>query len=569
MERPFGTPVAFGACAGFVHDGGGTTGVILLPAWGFEEFTIRRGWAELADKLAGEGYCALRFDWPGTGDSLGDTAADISLTDWQDAARQAAAFLRDSKAVNRIVLIGHGIGGLIAPHLVNTLGAEATILMAPQNEGKMGWRELSITSRMIASFLRLPSDAAEGTIDVAGFSISRGLADEISALSLGACNLPAAHPVLALLRGGPEAGEGLRARLAEAGADVTLAEYTGYGRFMAYDMTAETPHADFETLVRYLKDRVQTVRRLSEGTTTAAPVLCAAGLFSEFPVLFGPDKRLFAIACKPEGQPSRGMIVLVNSGYNYHAGWARMHVEFARALAESGISSLRIDTSGIGDSPMLHDRPPFYDQAQVNDVCAAVTAAAALDLGPVLVSGRCSGAYSALQAAVTDARIRGVIAVNPARLAIGRDESFDQVMAAGTSSLADYRRRALSPALLKDIMTGKMPLGKVMSKGTSIAARQAKALLARISGSTLGMDRVNRMAKEQAATLLARGVKPRLVYADNDGGLDELARFFGRLEPAAYRHADVCVVAGAEHNMTARHARRAVLDEMIAAVNAL
>lgn len=569
MKRPFGTPVAFGSCAGFVHDGGGSVGVILLPAWGFEEFTIRRGWAELADRLAADGYCALRFDWPGTGDSLGDTAAGTTLADWFEAARQAAHFLRDTKGIARLILIGHGIGGLLAPHLSAALGADVTVLMAPQNEGRMGWRELSISSRMIASFLRIPTEPGDGGIEVAGFSLAKALADEISALSLADCSLAAGHPVLALSRGGAEAGAHLKARLDAAGADVTLADYTGYQRFLAYDMTAETPHADFETVLAFLKDRLPSVARETEGADQTGARLVQPGAFQEQPLLFGPENRLFGIVCQPEGKPSRGVIVLVNSGYNYHAGWARMHVEFARALAQKGISSLRIDTSGIGDSPLIHDRPPFYDQAQVEDVIAAVTAAENLGLGPVLVSGRCSGAYSSLQAAVSDSRIRGVIAVNPARLAIGPSESFEQVMAAGTSSMADYRRRAFSPSMLKDIATGKMPLGKVLAKATSIAGKQAKALLAKVSGSALGLDQVNRMAKEQAETLLARGVKPRLIYAENDGGLDELARFFGRLEPQAYRHAAVRVVAGAEHNMTARHARQAILNEMVAAVDAL
>lgn len=569
MERPFGTPVAFGSCAGFVHDGGSATGVILLPAWGFEEFTIRRGWAELADRLAKDGYCALRFDWPGTGDSLGDTAAGTTLADWLEAARHAAAFLKDTRGVSRIILIGHGIGGLLAPHLVTALEAEATVLMAPQNEGRMGWRELSITSRMIASFLRIPNEPADGGIEVAGFCLSKALADEISALSLAGCVLPSGHPVLALTRGGTEAGASLKARLDAAGAAVTLADYSGYQRFMAYDMTAETPHADFETVLAFLRERLPAERREATPATGSGPQLVQPGAFMETPLLFGPGGRLFGLVCQPEGKASRGVIVLVNSGYNYHVGWARMHVEFARALAEKGISSLRIDTSGIGDSPLIHDRPPFYDHAQVDDVIAAVTAAGGLSLGPVLVSGRCSGAYSSLQAAVIDTRIRGVIAVNPARLAIGPDETFEQVMAGGTSSLADYRRRAFSPSMLKDIATGKMPVGKLVSKGASIAARQGKALLAKLSGSALGLDQTNRMAKQQAETLLARGVRPRLVYAENDGGLDELARFFGRLEPQAYRHAAVRVVEGAEHNMTARHARRAILDEIVAAVDAL
>lgn len=87
----------------------------MLPAWGFEELTIRRGWAGFAERLAKAGYCCLRFDWPGAGDSIGDTKAGISLADWLDAVKAAANVLTERYSLERVVLVGHGVGGCWHP----------------------------------------------------------------------------------------------------------------------------------------------------------------------------------------------------------------------------------------------------------------------------------------------------------------------------------------------------------------------------------------------------------------------------------------------------------------------
>ncbi|MBB4066538.1 alpha/beta hydrolase [Gellertiella hungarica] len=561
MKRDFGIPVTFGACAGFVHDGGGTTGILLLPAWGFEEFTIRRGWAGLAAMLADAGYCCLRFDWPGAGDSLGDAGSGVSLADWTAAVEAAADFLRSRHGVSRIVLAGHGVGALLAPHLAAGLKADAVVTMAPQGEGRAGLRELEAWSKLIASFLRLPPESSEDRIHVAGHAISKKLAEEIAALRIAATKQPAL-PVLAVLRAGTLGAVEWPKRLAEAGFSVTVADYAGYDGFLAHTMASVPPLADFAHVRDWLTASVPPGdRRQPAGQPTAIEPLHGPG-FSETPQLFGEEGRLFGILCRPEGQPSRGVYVLVNSGDNYHVGWARMHVDFARQLAARGFSSFRIDTAGIGDSEATSG-PLFYDPAQVRDVLTAVGHVAGMGLGPVLVSGRCSGGYASFQAAAGDPRIAGMVAVNPARLALAPGETFEQVMSGGTSSLADYRKRALSPRLLKDILTGRVPVASIAAKGARMVKTQLAVRFPALFGMVTGGNAVARTARAQADAIRTRGAAAYLVYADNDGGLDDLARLFGRREPGTHDHAIVRLVPDAEHNMTAPHARQAILSAMI------
>ena len=569
MKREFGTPVTFDGCVGFVHDGGGTTGVVMLPAWGFEEMTIRRGWAGFADRLAQAGYCCLRFDWPGAGDSLGNTSDGISLNDWLDAVRTAAELLRGHYGVTKIVLLGHGIGGLIAPHCALSTSASAVVQMAPQSQGRAGMRELEILGRMIGSFLGLPGNPSKETIEIGGHSMSAALAKEISELRIvEGSQLGSEIPLLAVLRSGAPGAAEWPQRLSSAGFVVSTEIYAGADGFLSYSQASVPPVACFDQVRSWL------VATMPPGNRAAAaqpqPVIQAlqGDGYSEKPLLFGADGRLFGILCLPEAQAPRATILLINSGDNYHIGWARMHVDFARALAARGISSFRIDTGGIGDAASIEGHA-YYVEAQALDVMEAVTTVEAMRLGPILVSGRCSGGYAAVQTAVADPRVRGLVAVNTVRLGLSPDETFEDILKGGTSSVADYRRRAFSFQTIMDILSGRKSLRLLAAKAAHLVKTQLSARFPRLFGALDGSSTLTQEIRRQARELQARDVSVFLVYGENDGGLDELVRHFGKRDAAAYGHATVRIVSNAEHNMTAPHARQAILEALIDAVVAV
>ncbi|MBZ5819835.1 MULTISPECIES: alpha/beta fold hydrolase [unclassified Rhizobium] len=563
-----GVPVTFQGCAGFIHDGSGSTGVVMLPAWGFEELTIRRGWAGFAERLAKAGYCCLRFDWPGAGDSIGDTKAGISLADWLDAVKAAANVLTERYSLERVVLVGHGVGGLLAPHCADLVSAAAVVQMAPQSEGRTGLRELEILGRLIGSFLGLPNAPSKDTIEIAGHSISMALAKEIAALRLDeSTHLRSAIPLLSVLRPGIPGAADWPKRLATAGFTVTAATYTGSEGFLAYNQASVSPLECFENVCAWLVQTVPPGTREVPGQRPLAEALRGDG-YSERPVLFGHGGRLFAILCLPDTSPPRATVIMINSGDNYHIGWARMHVEFARKLARQGIASFRIDTGGIGDAEDI-DGHAYYVDGQTRDVIEAVTTVEALGLGPVLVSGRCSGGYAAIQTAVADPRIRGLVAVNTVRLGLSPSETFEQIMSGGTSSVANYRRRAFSTQIARDVLSGRKSLLAVSAKGLRIARRQLSARLPPFAGALSSAGRLTASIRQQAQQLQDRGVAVFLLYAENDGGLDELARHFGKRHASEYDHATIRIAAGAEHNMTARYARDEILKELVACVEAI
>ncbi|OYU50592.1 MAG: hypothetical protein CFE31_03345 [Rhizobiales bacterium PAR1] len=558
--RQFGTPVAFNSVAGFLHAAPGRMGVLMLSPWGFEEMTIRRGWGTLAATLAEAGLSCLRFDWPGTADSLGASLDITALETWREAVRNAATFLRETTGIDRLCVLGQGIGALLAIEMSHEIKADALVVMAPAREGRAGVRELTAWSAMLASFLRIETEVEGAAVNVMGFTLSKPFADDLARFKLDRTAQQGAPPALLLARperaGDTDIAEALQAR----GHAVTVEAYAQYDSFVAHQSTSVVPVEDFKKIAGYLVG----LGGMEHRKTSLTPALTsdlAPPAFHERALSFGAAERLHGILCTPTGV-SRALVVLVNSGYNPHIGWARMHVTIARQLAERGVSSFRIDCSGLGDSDVAPGASGqlIYTDEQIADIRAALDAVEPLDLGPLLLSGRCSGAYAALQAGAADSRVKAIVAVNSLRLILDPRETFEQMMASGSSSLADYRKRALSLTLLRDLVTFKLPVWTLARKVAPKILGLIAAKIAPYTGALTTIGRLQRALLDQAAGFMARGVKITLVYAENDGGRDELARYFGPMPASGYPHAEVRIITGTEHNMTAPHAQAAILD---------
>jgi len=86
-----------------------------IPIIGLEKF---RPFRQIAEKLASNGIAVLRVDDRGVGGSTGrDTLLSATSFDFADDTRAQVAFLRARKDIdpNRIALVGHSEGGMIAP----------------------------------------------------------------------------------------------------------------------------------------------------------------------------------------------------------------------------------------------------------------------------------------------------------------------------------------------------------------------------------------------------------------------------------------------------------------------
>ena len=90
-----------------------------------------------------------------------------------------------------------------------------------------------------------------------------------------------------------------------------------------------------------------------------------------------------------------------------------MHVLLARALAAAGISSLRFDMSGIGDSPSRPEATTPLELAMSDIRDAMEWLETNKRIGKVVLFGLCSGADHSILYASSDRRVVGTILLDP------------------------------------------------------------------------------------------------------------------------------------------------------------
>lgn len=129
---------------------------------------------------------------------------------------------------------------------------------------------------------------------------------------------------------------------------------------------------------------------------------------------FGDADQLVGILSQPE-QPLAGapVVVILNAGVLHRVGPHRLHVVLARRLAAAGVTCLRLDLGGIGDSINSSDATTFRESA-VNDTRLVLGALAErLNAKRFVIFGVCAGADNAIATALVDDRIVGIAVVDP------------------------------------------------------------------------------------------------------------------------------------------------------------
>jgi pimeloyl-ACP methyl ester carboxylesterase len=93
--------------------------------------------------LVDAGYAVVRMERRGVGDSEGPPLADATLSDERDDYRAALRWLAAEPwcAPGRVVLLGHSLGGLLAPQLCATPEGAAVRAMMLYGVGSLPWTE--------------------------------------------------------------------------------------------------------------------------------------------------------------------------------------------------------------------------------------------------------------------------------------------------------------------------------------------------------------------------------------------------------------------------------------------
>jgi alpha-beta hydrolase superfamily lysophospholipase len=490
-----------------LHPGGEPTqqrAVLLCAPFGWEDMCSYRSRLAWAEHLAREGYATLRIDLPGSGDSAGSPRDPGQLDAWTGAVSEAADWLRASTGVAGVTVVGIGLGGLVACRAaLDGARIDELVLWAVPSRGRALVRELRAFSRMeVAHVLDGEAQDSEqpaaelpvGAVAANGYLLSSETVAELEALDLSELD---PGPVLAkralvLGRDGLKADERLHALLERAGMSVTLADGPGFGAMTVEPQEAVAPSEVFELLSAWLSSPAGGLAPAETSRAGATPdalplpaqqrpresdqlQLQVSGVeLRETPVFIErPDGRLFGILTEPIGRREELCVVLMNAGPQRHIGPNRMWVEIARRWAARGVSTLRLDVAGIGDSD--GDAAPLVRVAALYAPEYVEQARAALDAlqerglpERTLMLGLCSGAYWSMHAALQDSRISSVVMLNP-RALIWDEFSY------AVRRTQELRERVLLPSTWLKVLRGDITPARHLETARALAARAVLA----------------------------------------------------------------------------------------------
>ncbi|MDQ2839353.1 MAG: alpha/beta hydrolase [Actinomycetota bacterium] len=403
----------------------------MCPPIGEEEHNAHETFRQLAWALADRNIASLRFDYQGTGDSLGRWSDPGRLDAWLASVTDAVLSLKEAGAT-AVVVVGMRIGA--------TLAAVAAYEGLIEIDGLVLWDPVSGKGMLREGHARRPSmtEPPAGAVNTPGYQYSAETAAELRSLDVASLGPgPIASQLLVIVRDDRPPPRGLRKRLAGPGV-----EWAATGEqldLLDVPMTeSAVPAQTMARVVDWLAERsTGHPQRISQVLVPTVTFRNDTGvLVSERVVELG-SAGLFGILSEPETVDKPVLVVMINVANDRHTGPGRRWVDSSREWADDGFRVLRMDQSGTGDSP-THEGQQFgtlYAREWLVDLPDALSCPM-LEHSPLVVIGLCTGAYSAMEAAF----YRPVVAVY----------AINVVLHVGVisrrSNLADPRRLAARPA---------------------------------------------------------------------------------------------------------------------------
>lgn len=496
--------------------------VLLCPPLGKEYMCSSRAFRHLAERLSDEGFSTLRLEYFATGNSAGGPEDGQLVGKWLASIASAIDELKLLTGATRIAMVGMRMGGTLAAFAADKReDTGAIVLWEPCANGGRYVRQLRIIA--MSNELRevLP---AELGIDVAGFRLSPETCEDLSSLQLDQLERPMRGPVLLLSRDDRPSDSELATHLKERGVEITERGFAGYAKIMVPTHESELPERALSDIVDWLSlvEPARSANRasippqtLADSGSVSRTALESGTPIKETALRFGDG--LFGVLTTPTKLESqKPAVLLLNTGANHHVGPHRSHVTLARSWAAQGLSVLRFDISGLGESPVRsggRDNDVFPTHA-LSDIRAAIGVLHEQGLERVAVVGVCSGGVHALQAAQRGLRFVNIIAVNPwLHHAPEAAAQVDPILT--KMDIDEVRRNLWSASKWSRFFRGKIRYRHVMRVVTNYVRLLVDTLLPPTVRAANVHDPLQKR-NDYLALLTASGVRTHVVFSRGD-----------------------------------------------------
>ncbi|HEY2748337.1 MAG TPA: alpha/beta fold hydrolase [Polyangia bacterium] len=566
---------------------------VICPApFGYDNVCGHRGLRILGDRLASSGIAALRFDFPGTGDS--DGAEELSA--WKKAVATAVATARHESGCTKIAIVGVGLGGAIALGALDQgLDVDKLILWGAPARARAWLREQRAYQKVaeLASATKDPNAPKPppdppGIEVLAGFPMHEKLAAELSAFELKSAPPDAwpasrARPATLVVTRTISGDEKTLTPALEARAlTATVEQRDGFNKmfdqphlsiapleifalmrdWLAKDVAARAPHP---------KSTAKLDGKLPDGVTTR---IGHDGLIEET-VRYkqGQGGLLFSIETRPVRRtPNPTWLILLTGRAVRHIGPNRIWVKIARELALKGFASLRLDGRSVGDSDGegngLMPNEEYYQEHIYDDIENVMEIATAQGAKQFLLTGICSGATASYQIAWRRKDVRAIVLLNLLQLRHDAEDD-DTALYQQVLKFALRKELWLNPESYRRLWKGKLPpnIKQAIMSGAVVTTplRKIKSLLMRATKPTAAPQEsyIVRGYNE----LAAKPVEIDVFLSDGDLSVNFIERHFGPDLKKLDRRIRVHRVYHADHTLRPLHAQEHFFEVLRAAVD--
>jgi alpha-beta hydrolase superfamily lysophospholipase len=378
---------------GFAHlpYGGAHAGVVMCPPLGYEHFNAYRAMRYLGQELEEAGIAAVRFDYAGEGDAVGEPGRPDAVERWLQTVADAAALLR-AAGVQRIALLGLSSGGLIAAEAARRSASDALVLWDPSFSGRRFLRRQRTLSDLVVA-----PDAA-GANPVLSTRLHPDAARWIAEQRIDAETLADVDaPVLVLARrsAGRAPELGARAEVRMTDGQEELLDVPSSVAAIPVDTVAAIVEWVAGTLPGTPGPLRLTARSEVEVGRTADGIPIVERLSRR-----GPQQLFMIETATAQPDAGRGAVLLQPAAAEHRTSAGRFQVRIARDLAGRGFRALRFDRRITGDSTYVTPDEDNLVLAEgwVDDADALVAEIAEPRLALV---GICAGAWVSARVAAT------------------------------------------------------------------------------------------------------------------------------------------------------------------------
>lgn len=555
-------------------------GVVLCAAYGREELCSHRTLLHLANSAARAGMPALRFDYLGTGDSAGSDQEPGRVVAWVNSVTRAIEELKRQTGVSRICLVGLRLGAALG--LLAAQGRDDVIAMAciaPVVSGRAFMREIKL---LALSARRGKTASAEpgGAIEAGGFIFSEQTQSDIAAINVLQLVVPRSFKALIIDREEAPGAQQWVDSLRQTGVWVDHRLEPGYPEMMEGTVFNVIPHKMIADVALWLGDLAHSCPAAPPpappNEAPQASRLSTAAMF-ETPVAIGDAPQLAGLLSEPARDPETPTqgpkvgVILLSAGIARRIGPSRLYVELAREWAGQGVTVLRLDLSGLGDSPShpKHGEQMVYSPAAMGEVTRAVELMRSrIGDGALYVMGMCSGGYHGLKAALNGADVDSVVVINPLTFNWREGDTLisDHAPHVVTQAVSQYWKSLRKPADWLRLLRGDLHLARMVKRlwlRWQMIAHSSAMDVARILGIQIKGD-----LGVELQTAARRGVTFHLVFSRGEIGPSLLATAAGISVRRLQRKKALTLtrISNADHIFTTQAARdklRSVLDRFL------